>query len=329
MKPIDWVRGHRNTVLLVCALSLGGLAALGARGYISAPDRARARRLTPRQAMAQVVVAKRDLGKGDPVSGETMAIRELPRDHLPASAVPPERFEQFVGARLSVAMRAGEPLLQGSLEGADVSTFSAKVREGIRAMTIAVDEINSLSGMLQPGDRIDLMLSVRMPGGATVPMPQEVTGPLMQDLRVLATGRQVRPGGDERQGRTYTAITVEVTPIQAQKLVVAQRSGKLTAMLRNPQDRSPLEQGPMDVFGLLGLEPVAVEAPTLPRPVEVIVGGRGSMATAPRSTERAPRADDAPPVVPASPLAAGLSTQMRALAPTAEPDPAARRPEAK
>ncbi|HPA89541.1 MAG TPA: Flp pilus assembly protein CpaB [Quisquiliibacterium sp.] len=279
MNPFDRIKKHRNAAILVCALALGTLSALGARGYI-ANEIARERdRLQPRQPMVEVVVAKRDLAKGDPVDGDTMAVRMLPRDHLPASTVPPERFDGFVGARLSAAMRAGEPLLQGAIEGADVSTFSAKVRTGIRALTISVDEINSLSGMLQPGDRIDLMLSVRMPGSAALPFPNEITRPLMQDLRVLATGRQVRPGGDDRQGRTYTAITVEVSPVQAQKLVVAQRSGKLTALLRNPQDRTPLEQTPMDVFALLDLKAPAYVPPAPVRAVELIVGGRGALKT--------------------------------------------------
>jgi pilus assembly protein CpaB len=278
MKPIDWIVRHRNAAMLVCALALGTLAALGARGYIAGQIALERDRLQPRQPMSQVVVAKRDLAKGDPVDGDTMAVRALPRDHLPASAVAPERFEGFVGARLSAPMRAGEPLLAGAIEGADVSTFSAKVRSGIRALTLSVDEINSLSGMLQPGDRIDLMLSVRMPGSEVMPLPNEVTRPLMQDLRVLATGRQVRPGGDDRQGRTYTAITVEVTPAQAQKLVVAQRSGKLTALLRNPQDRAPLDQAPMDVFALLDLKPQPFVLPAPRRPVELIVGGRGALS---------------------------------------------------
>jgi len=277
MKIVDWIKTHRNAVMLVTALSLGTLAALGARGYIAGQIALERERLQPRQPMAQVVVAKRDLAKGDPVDADTMAVRALPRDHLPASAVAPERFDGFVGARLSAPMRAGEPLLQGAIEGADVSTFSAKVRSGIRALTLSVDEINSLSGMLQPGDRIDLMLSVRMPGTAVMPLPNEVTRPLMQDLRVLATGRQVRPGGDDRQGRTYTAITVEVTPVQAQQLVVAQRSGKLTALLRNPQDRAPLEQAPLDVFALLGLKPEPYVPQATRRPIELIVGGQGAL----------------------------------------------------
>lgn len=278
MKPIAFAARYRNALLLVAALATGALAAFGARGYIAEQIAIERERLLPDAPKLQVIVAKRDLPRGEIVGAETMAVREVPRDYVPASAITPERFDGYAGARLVAPMRAGEPLLSGSVEGADPATFSAKVRSGIRAITVGVDEVNSLSGMLQPGDRIDLLLSVRLPSGAATPLAQEVTRPLMQDLRVLATGRQVRPGGDERNPRAFTAITVEVTPRQAQKLVVAQRIGKLTAMLRNPEDRGALDAGPMDVYGLLDMQPVPAAPPApVVRPPEVIMGGLGPL----------------------------------------------------
>ena len=61
--------------------------------------------------------------------------------------------------------------------------------------------------------------------------------PLFQGLLVLATGKQVRAGVDERGARrSFSTVTVEVEPEHAQRLVVAQRAGKLTAVLRNPDD---------------------------------------------------------------------------------------------
>ena len=317
MKLLDLASRYRNVLLLVAALGLGAMAAFGARGYISEQLAIERERLVPRKPMAQVVVARRDLPRGEVASADTMAVREVPAEYLSATVITPERFDGYAGARLVAPMRAGEPLLSGSLEGADAATFSAKVREGIRAITIAVDEVNSLSGMLQPGDRIDLLLSVRMPAGSSAPLAQEVTRPLMQDLRVLATGRQVRPGSDERNARAFTAITVEVAPVQAQKLVVAQRIGKLTAMLRNPRDREAIEPRPMDVYGLLGLQP-AVAAPAAPaeRPPEIIVGGQGSLkaqsaaaaALASNLTQGLGAIGAVPPAAPLAPSVATTAT---------------------
>jgi pilus assembly protein CpaB len=272
---------------------------LGARNYIG--DRVaqeKARLATPPE-MIELVVARHELRRNDIVSAETMAVRSLPKAFAPGGAVLPARFDSVLGSRLMSAMKAGEPLLSGNLTAVESTAISSRIRPGVRAMTVAVDEVNSLSGMLQPGDRIDIILSARIPGAAGV-STSEVTRTVMQDVPVLATGRQSRPGvaGEEFSGgRPFTSITVEVDPVRAQRLVVAQRSGKLTAVLRNPGDRDAVAEPRLDVHALLGL-PVPVAAPVVVPPVvrtpiepvangpQIIVGGRGplpgtSMAASP------------------------------------------------
>jgi pilus assembly protein CpaB len=276
----SWTLGHRSLLLFAIALSFGALAVFGARGYIAERLEIEKARLAPKQAMVEVVVARRDLGRGELVAPENMAVREVPADYLPSTAVRPERFEHHVGARLDQPMRSGEPLLSGAIVGSDAGSFSSRIRQGIRAMSILVDEVNSVSGMLQPGDRIDLLFSVRPPVAPGQPLAQEVTATLMQDLAVLATGRQVRAGADDGSGpRHFTAITVEVSPEQAQQLIVAQRTGKLTAMLRHPDDRQPLGARALDLNALLGI--ARPQLPPLARPPapgpEIIVGGRGTL----------------------------------------------------
>jgi pilus assembly protein CpaB len=275
------LKARRIALLALGAVAFGAFAVVGARHYIADRLALEKARLQPRHEMLEVVVARRDLRRGEPVGPETMAVRSMPREFTPGGAVVPARFDVLVGARLLVPMRAGEPLLPASVASADTASISSRVRPGIRAMTISVDEVNSLSGMLQPGDRIDLLLSVRPAAAGGMPQP-EVTRTVMQGIVVLATGRQSRAGGsdDALPGRPFTAITVEVDPAQAQKLVVAQRSGKLTAVLRNPDDLGTVGETRLDVNTLLGLPPPPVpQASPAPRAqapgVEVIVGGRG------------------------------------------------------
>ena len=317
LRLAGWLKRRRQMLLLTAAIGLGAMAAIGARGYISDQIALERERLQPRQPMVAIVVAKQDLARGEAVSAQTVAVREIPRAYLAPGTVLPERFEGFAGARLMAPLRAGEPLLQSALEGADVSTFAAKVPAGVRAFTVVVDEVNSLSGMLQPGDRIDLLLSARLPATAAQPQPPEITRSLLQDIKVLATGRQVRPGGDDKSPRTYGAITVEVSPEQAQRLVVAQRSGKLTATLRNPLDREPVAQLPLDVYALLGLAapgvpavpgggPMRTQASAL-RSAEIIIGGQGSLRPRAAETLAGPIGDAIPaslsgwPQLPAAP----------------------------
>jgi pilus assembly protein CpaB len=318
------LRARRTSWLIVGALGFGGLAVVGARNYITDRLEQERARLQPRPEMVELVVARRDLKRGETVGPDTMAVRTLPREYAPGGTVAPARFDAVSGMRLQAPMRAGEPLLAAAVAAPEAAPISSRVRPGVRAMTIAVDEVNSLSGMLQPGDRIDLMLSVRpAPNGG--PMQPEVTRTVMQRVPVLATGRQSRPGyADEAGlGRAFTSITVEVDPEQAQRLVVAQRSGKLTAVLRNPDDRQPVGDRRLDVNALLGLPaPMLAAAPAPPpAPVEVIVGGRGGVVPAPPAGPGTAPPAGASPVSPApsTPPAPSMSTPRQDEVPRASP----------
>jgi pilus assembly protein CpaB len=279
MKLKNILYSNRGTLLLIGAGGFALLAVFAAKNYLGQQVALEKARLQPNQAMVDVVVAKADLPRGSLIEASTMAVRSIPKAYAVSGSVAPDRFDSYLGSKIALPMRAGEPLIAQSIEGADIATFSAKVKTGIRAMTVVVDEVNSVSGMLQPGDRVDLLLSVKPPAVTlNSPPAPEVTAALMQDVAVLATGKQVRPGqGDNPQARTFATITIEVSPDAAQKLVVAQRSGKLTALLRNPGDRAPMSQAPLDLYGLLQISPHRQIPQQVAAGPELIVGGKGTI----------------------------------------------------
>lgn len=269
------IAGHRNLVLFAAALACGVVAVVAGRGYLAQQLEEERTRLAPKPTRTvDVVVARQELDKGDLIGPQTMAVRGIPADFVSSSAIRPAQFDDFVGMRLAIALRGGEQLVAGAIVGGDNMTFSHRVKPGIRALTIAVDEINSISGMLQPGDRIDLLFSARLPGsGASPGQAPEATVPLFQSLLVLATGKQVRAGVDERgTQRSFSTVTVEVEPEHAQRLVVAQRAGKLTAVLRNPDDLQRMAQKAMDIRQLLELPDTVAAVRQGP---QIIVGGLG------------------------------------------------------
>ena len=142
-------------------------------------------------------------------------------------------------------------------------------------MTIRVDEINSISGFLQPKDRVDLYLSHGTGG------KQEIF-PLIERLDVIATGVQtVVDKNGNASTRNFSTITIQVTPDTAQRISLAQEVGKITAVLRNPGDEAPLVGEPMTVSKLLGIAPAPkavkkkqpVRRPPPPPRIEFIVGG--------------------------------------------------------
>ena len=286
--------GYRNTILLVAALACGAVAVYAGKSYLAEQLEAERAKLAPRPSPARdVVVARRDLAKGEIVSAETMALRRIPEEYVAGSAVLPQHFDGFDGMRLAAPLRSGEQLVASAVAGGDSQAFSQRVKPGIRALTIAVDEVNSISGMLQPGDRIDLLFTARPPADADGRGQQpEATVPLFQGLLVLATGKQVRAGTDDRAGsRGFSTVTIEVEPEHAQRLVVAQRAGRLTAVLRNPDDPQRMSRKAMDVRQLLG---IAGPLPDGQLP-QLIVGGVGRLAQHPSAAEEGARALTARP----------------------------------
>ena len=274
-------------------IALLGAAAVGfASLAVVAADRHITREITQHQELSRkpepanvpVVVAKFDLVAGERVGPETMAVRSVPADLLPGSVIRPEHFDSHVGARLARPMRGGEPLLAEILQTPDPGGLSQRMRQGIRALTLAVDEVSSVSGLLRPGDRIDLLLTARPPATGAAPS-SDVTRVLVQDVAVLATGRQVGAGSEEGASRPFTSITMELGPEDAKRVVAAQRAGRITAMLRHPDDRHPVSPAAVDMFALLGLPreqaaPPRADPAMLPAGPEIITGGMGAIANA-------------------------------------------------
>lgn len=216
----------------------------------------------------KVVVAKRDMERGEPVDGEAMAVRDVPREFVHANAVRPEDFGNVERQRLVTPMKRGEVLLPVHTEGAGTSVFSATLKKGHRALTFAVDEVNSISGMLRPGDFIDLIYSSK----ANAQLGQEQTRPLLSQVQVLATG-QTLSKRDEQTGadRSFSTITLEVSPADAQRIIVAKSAGQLTAVLRHPEDTAANRTAAISELTLFGASRSAGLGPT----IEYIVGGGG------------------------------------------------------
>ncbi len=259
---------NKTWIILGVALAVGLLAAFIAQRYISNQIAEIESRDKNRRTI-NVVVAKDDLGKGTRLDTRNVAVRPIPAEYAHSGAILPEQFERVDGQPLAYAAKRGEAVLWSMLEGKRAPTFSSRIEPGRRAVTVPVDEINSISGMVEPGDIVDLMVSVDHKG-------RKITVPLLQSVTVLATGQRAANDPASGERRQYTTLTFDTTPVQAHSVIVARETGKLTALLRNPSDKVPVASSRSDIAAVLGLGPeTAVAAGT--SPVPVLYGGRGKL----------------------------------------------------
>jgi pilus assembly protein CpaB len=148
----------KTWIALGVALCMGGLAAFTAHNYLGRQIKAIEARA--KGTTTAVVVAKSDLGKGIKLSKDNVAVRQIPVEFAHSIAVTPDNFDRINGQALAYPVKSGEMILWGLMEIPKAPTFSTRVETGHRAMTVPVDEINSISGLIEPGDTIDLIVTL-------------------------------------------------------------------------------------------------------------------------------------------------------------------------
>lgn len=264
---------NKNWVLLGVAVALG-------IGAVALSNRLIQRRMAQLEEDARrgnetmkVVVAKRDMARGEPITTDAMAIRSVPKQYLHQDAVRPDQFQALANQRLAIPLHRGDVLLPMHSEGNGNQAFSATLKKGWRALTFEVDTVNSISGMLRPGDRIDLIYTARpAPGSGTT--EGDVTAPLLSNVSVLATDQTLTRRDDDGKERSFSTVTLEVSPFDADRVIVAKGSGRLTAVLRHPEDEDPNGTRPLTAAQIAALTGRGPSGPL----VEYIVGGSGGPA---------------------------------------------------
>jgi pilus assembly protein CpaB len=177
-------------------------------------------------AMQTIVVAKQPLRFGTELSATMLQETPWPQQALPAGAFH-KISEVLSGGRRVVLspIEANEPVLSVKITGAgERATLSALVRDGMKAVTIRVNDVEGVGGFVLPGDRVDVVLTRQIDKGSAT------TEVVLQDARVLAVDQIA----DERAAKATVAksVTLEVTTVQAQKVWLAASVGNLSLLLR-------------------------------------------------------------------------------------------------
>jgi pilus assembly protein CpaB len=184
-------------------------------------------------AMAQVVVANRDIPEG-----QQLERRDLETAVWPSASVPAGAFasgDSLVGRVTRVSVFTGEPIVPGRL--APVGTgagIEVKITPGKRAMAIRIDEVAGMAGLIQPNSRVDIMVSMRDESSGSQ-SGKRVAKLFMENMRVLSVGTQVYRDENGKPIRAASA-TLEVTPEEAERLAIAVGTGAIQLVLRGYGD---------------------------------------------------------------------------------------------
>jgi pilus assembly protein CpaB len=204
-------------------------------------------------AKVSVVVAARDIKLGEILQQGMLGVRELPQAYVDQRHIRVADVSNVLGAPVRVSVHANEAVLWSDLASmkAERRDLSALILPGMRALTINARRESVFAGLLRPGDRVDIVFS---PQGAIAAMG---TSLLLQNVVVLAVGMDT--GGTEQLKNANTAVTVSLTPEQAQRLIRARSEGVLDVVLRNPDDVVVIKDMPQVVTAN------AVPASTIPQ----------------------------------------------------------------
>jgi pilus assembly protein CpaB len=233
---------------------------------------------------SQVAVANVDIELGGRISAEMVRMTEWPAASIPPGAS--TDAEKLVGRVARDSMQRGEPILESRL--APVGTkggLSAVVAEGKRAMTVRVNDVIGVAGFALPGTFVDVMVNTQGEGAKGNDRDRTISKIVLDRILVLAVAQEA--DRDSTKPKVVNAVTVEVTPEQAEMLDLARSVGTLSLVLRNQAEQKTAGTTGITKAELLGLaSPTPASAPApVPAPVR-----RVSMPVVAAAPAPAPRA---------------------------------------
>ncbi|MGH7725496.1 MAG: Flp pilus assembly protein CpaB [Candidatus Eiseniibacteriota bacterium] len=270
---------NRGGPFLILAVVLGLAAAAVVFLYLNQQSAAN---VTARQTRP-VVVAANDLTFGTKLERNMLKVVNYPKDSVPPNAY--SSLDSVEGQTTKIFLAAKEPVLSSKLSTIG-GGLSMMVRPAMRASSVTVNLVSSVSGFVVPGDRVDVLVTIdrTSTGGAT---DQAFTQTILQNIEVLAAGVKTEQKDQENKPNTdLQTVTLLVDPPAAQKMALAMHEGRIHLTLRNPEDADTLS---------------ALAAAN----TNELIGKRPPVAGPPRARASAPRVVyrdvPAPPAEPAKP----------------------------
>ncbi|RFU44621.1 Flp pilus assembly protein CpaB [Paraburkholderia sp. DHOC27] len=250
------MNSSRGVVMLLIA-TVAGLAAVmfGSRWMVSQSA----------GTTTKVVVATSDINLGQRITPDLLKAVDWP-----STSVPPGSFsdvQKIDGRVLKESTLRGEPVVESRLSPVGtLGGLSAVINEGKRAITVRVNDVIGVAGFALPGNYVDIIVNTQKDANAT--HDQNISKIVLEKILVLAVAQEV--GRDDTKPKVVDAVTLEVTPDQAEKIDLARSIGTLSLVLRNQVDPQATLTGGATRASLLNVVAAAPVAASEPAPVHVV-----------------------------------------------------------
>lgn len=271
---------YTSLIVLAAAILLGVLAVIGVRGLIASNNSPQAPSVAP-AVEGTIIVARVPLEFGTELNQQLLTEISWSSNERPEGSF--SSMDEVLNGERRVALRSiapGELILKDRISGfGGRATLSQIIDDGMRAVTLRVNDVSGAGGFILPGDRVDVLATIQ----PTDDRIDTLTDILLENVRVLAIDQLA---DDSQEGAIIAkAATLEVAPEDSQRIALAATIGSLSLSLRNLEaDEILVSEVEPNRFRTIGYEDLGPNAIAAPAPV-----------AAPRQARRSPRPRAAKP----------------------------------
>lgn len=214
--------------------------------------------------LTRVVVAKVNVAAGKMLDASDLATMKWPKGATPSGAVADPAT--LVGRAVKTDIFAGEPVTEMRLmPKGTTGGIAVVIPEGMRAVSVRVDEVVGVGGFVQPGSHVDVLATVGARGETSL------TYTVLQNVELLAADQRTE-AGREGEPKAFSVATLLLTPAEAERLVFAANQGRIHLTLRNPLDADSASTRGANLSALQPSRPQTVRRAPPPITVEAIRG---------------------------------------------------------
>lgn len=219
-------------------------------------------------ASSKIVVAAQDIDLGTPLTPQMLKVADWPKGNVPAGAT--EDIKTLDTRVVKTSLLRGEPVLESKLAPLGATGgLSAVIKEGNRAMTVRVNDVVGVAGFALPGNYVDIVVNTEDESVKAENVNKSISKIVLEHILVLAVAQE--QNRDETKPIVVNAVTLEVTPEQAEKLDLARSVGSLSLVLRNQVDTSVVTTTGSTKKDLLNRVEQPVAAPLQSAEVKTVV----------------------------------------------------------